>query len=119
RPQTNSAGRASRTPPLTRSSAAANLGDASFSCPRLAANRSSVAVAPRPIGAAQSASTRWLLLLAAGPQSASAASPVTPAAAGAIASKAFFLVAREPVLPGSLSATCSASPAALRQPSPP
>src|SRR5208283_552513 len=33
--------------------------------------------------------------------------------------KGFFLVACEPVLPGSLSATCSASPSALRQPPPP
>ncbi len=40
------------------SSAASNRGVTSFSRPRLAASRSSVAVAPRPIGAAQSTSAR-------------------------------------------------------------
>jgi hypothetical protein len=38
---------------------------ASASCPRLAASRSIVAVAPRPIGAAQSTSARSLLVLGA------------------------------------------------------
>src|SRR5215831_14874639 len=40
-------------------------GVASASCPRLAASRSIVAVAPRPIGAAQSVSARSLLVLGA------------------------------------------------------
>jgi hypothetical protein len=46
---------------LGMSRAAAKRGSASPSCPRLAASRSIVAVAPRPIGAAQSASARSLL----------------------------------------------------------
>jgi hypothetical protein len=76
-PLTISAGRANSTPPLAISSAAAKRGEASFSSPPLAARRSSVAVAPRPIGATQSSAARWLLLLAAARTSPSA-SPSSP-----------------------------------------
>jgi hypothetical protein len=44
---------------------AGKRGAASSSCPRVAASHSSVAVAPHPIGAAQSASARSLLVLGA------------------------------------------------------
>src|ERR1700726_4807439 len=64
-PHANSAGRASKTPPLATSRAGWKRGAASSSAPMLAASRSTVALAPRPIGAAQSACARSLLLLAA------------------------------------------------------
>ncbi len=59
----SNAGRASSTPPLGISSAPSKRGEIPWSCPRLAASRSSVAVAPRPIGAAQSSSARARFVL--------------------------------------------------------
>src|ERR1700674_5428272 len=56
--------RAQQDPPWETSRAGSKRGAASSSPPRLAASRSIVAVAPRPIGAAQSASARSLLVLA-------------------------------------------------------